>query len=66
MNWKHEQNTTHPVDIYLLKVNNANTRTTCEIYPKLTMKAPERHGVVLVSLLLTLDILHVLFHCSYC
>ena len=55
MNWKHEQNTTHPVDIYLLKVNYANTRTTCEICSKLTMKAPERHGVVLVSLLLTLS-----------
>ena len=28
--------------IYLLKCNNRNTRTMCEIYSKLTMKAPER------------------------
>ena len=28
--------------IYLLKVNNRNTRTSCEIYSKLTIKTPER------------------------
>ena len=28
--------------IYLLKVNNENTRTICEIYSKLTIKTPER------------------------
>ena len=49
-----------PAGIYLLKVNNTidhrNTRTKCEIYSKLTMKRPERrHGVFLVSLLLTLN-----------
>ena len=27
---------------YLLKVNNRNTRTRCEICPKLTIKTPER------------------------
>ena len=32
----------HPVGIYLLKVNNRNTRTRCEIYSKLTIKKPER------------------------
>ena len=29
--------------IYLLKVNNRNTRTRCEICSKLTIKIPERH-----------------------
>ena len=57
--------------IYLLKVNNRNTRTRCEICSKLTLKTPEpchwrRSGVfivnfehishlVLVFLLLTLN-----------
>ena len=41
--------------IYLLKVNDRNTRTRCEIC-----------SVVLVSLLLTLIILHTLFLCIYC
>ena len=31
-----------PVGIYLLKVNNRNTRTRCEICSKLTIKTPER------------------------
>ena len=30
------------VGIYLLKVNNRNTRKRCEICPKLTKKTPER------------------------
>ena len=32
----------YPVGIYLLKVNNRNTRTRCEICSKLTIKTPER------------------------
>ena len=32
----------NPAGIYLLKVNNRNTRTRCEIYSKLTVKIPER------------------------
>ena len=32
----------NPVGIYLLKVNNRNTRTRCEICSKLMMKTPER------------------------
>ena len=32
----------HPVGIYLLKVNNRNNRTRCEISSKLTIKKPER------------------------
>ena len=31
----------NPVDNYLLKVNNRNTRTRCEICSKLTVKTPE-------------------------
>ena len=31
-----------PVSICLLKVNNRNTRTRCEICSKLTIKTPER------------------------
>ena len=31
-----------PAGIYLLKVNNTNTRARCEIHSNLTMKTPER------------------------
>ena len=31
-----------PAGIYLLKVNNRNSRTRCEICSKLTIKIPER------------------------
>ena len=31
-----------PAGIYLLKVNNRNTKTRCEICSKLTIKTPER------------------------
>ena len=31
-----------PAGIYLLKVNNRNTRTRCEISSELTIKTPER------------------------
>ena len=57
------------------EVNNRNTRTRCEIRSELTIKTPERRrrrssviivnferiGVVLVTLLLTLNISHTLF-----
>ena len=33
---------TFSASIYLLKVNNRNTRTSCEIFSKLTIKTPER------------------------
>ena len=46
--WLNEQTVTNLVCIYLLKVNNRNTRTRCD-------------GVTLVSLLLTLNIFHTLF-----
>ena len=32
----------HPTGIYLLKVNNRNTKTRCEIRSKLTINTPER------------------------
>ena len=32
----------NPAGIYLLKVNNRNTRTRCEICSKLTIKTPEQ------------------------
>ena len=52
----------YPVGIYLLKVNNRNSRTRCEICSKLTIETPEqchvrRSGV----LLLTLNIFLTLF-----
>ena len=31
-----------PINIYLFKVNNRNTRTRCETCSKLTIKTPER------------------------
>ena len=34
--------TVYPTNIYLLKVNNRNTRKMCEIYSKLKIKSPER------------------------
>ena len=33
----------NPAGIYLLRVNNRNTRTRCEICPKLTIKTQEQH-----------------------
>ena len=33
---------TNPAGIYLLKVDNRNTRARCEICSKLTIKTPER------------------------
>ena len=45
---------TFPAGIYLLKVNNRNTRTRCEVCSKLIMKTPEwrqwgRSGVFIVN-----------------
>ena len=38
----------HPINIYLFKVNNRNTRRRYEICSKLTIKLPERRHVVSV------------------
>ena len=35
----------NPTGIYLLKVNNRNTRTRCEICSKLTIKTPARRNL---------------------
>ena len=34
----------HPINIYLFKANNKNTRAQCEICSKLKIKTPERHN----------------------
>ena len=44
-----------PAGIYLLKLNNRNTRTRCEMCSKLTLKIPERRhwrrsGIFIVNL----------------
>ena len=40
-------NTRISANIYLLKVNNRNTETMCEIYSNLTMKTTERRSMTL-------------------
>ena len=47
--------TSNPAGIYLLKVNNRNTRTRCKICLKLTIKIPEQRQY--------LKIFHTLFYC---
>ena len=43
----------NPANIYLLKVNNRNTRKRCEICSKLTIKTTEgRLGIVLVIIMI--------------
>ena len=39
-----------PSSIYLLKVNNRNTRASCEICSELTVKTPERRHCFRVSI----------------
>ena len=41
-NTKNKPMSFYPAGIYLLKVNNRNTRTKCEICSKITIKIPER------------------------
>ena len=50
---------TYPAGNYIFKVNNKNTRSRCEIYSKLRIKTPEDAIGVVVSLLLTLNIFHI-------
>ena len=49
-----------PADIYLLKVNNRNTREKCEICSKLTINIPEQRQLRR-SGMLTLNIFHTFF-----
>ena len=59
--------TRRPANIYMLKVNNRNTRKRCEICSDLTIKTPDNvSDVVLVFLLLNLNIFHTFFYCFYC
>ena len=51
--------------IYLLRVNNENTRILCEICSKSTIKSPKQRVVVLVSLLFALNRLYKIFW-SFC
>ena len=51
-----------PERIYLLRVNNRNTKTMCEICSKLTLRHQnDAIAVVMMSLVLTLNIFHILF-----
>ena len=36
----------NPVDNYMFKINNRNTKTTCEINSKLTIKTSERRSSI--------------------
>ena len=49
-----------PAGIYLLKVNNRNTRKRCEMCLKLIIKTPEQRQW------LTLNLFHTVFKCFYC
>ena len=39
----------YPVGNYMFKDNNRNTRTRCEICPKLTVKTPECSSISIVN-----------------
>ena len=54
------------VNIYLVKVNNRNTRRRCEIYSNLTIKTTERHQLHRsVGFMLTLNIFYTFFWCFF-
>ena len=60
--------TSNPAGIYLLKVNNRNTRTRCKICLKLTIKIPEQRqwhhsGIFVVNFE---NISHLVLLCFYC
>ena len=38
------EDSNYPVSIHLLKVNNGNERTICEIWSELTIKTPEQQN----------------------
>ena len=40
--WRDLKDSIYPVDIYMFKANNRNTKTRCEICSKLTIKIPKR------------------------
>ena len=47
---KHDFSFIFPANVYLLKVNNRNTRKRCEICSKLTIKTLERRQFLLMTL----------------
>ena len=51
----------NPVNSYMFKSNNENTRTRCEICSKSIIKP----GIVLVPFLLILNIFHTFILCFY-
>ena len=53
----------NPVGVYLLKVNNKNTRTRCEICSKLTIKTPKQSGWPLPGFLID-NFKHISQPCS--
>ena len=56
-----------PSSICLFKGNSENTRITCQICSKSTIKKPDRRNdLVLVSLLLPLNTFHILFWRLHC
>ena len=55
-----------PVNIYLFKVNNTNTRTRLEICSKLKRHQNDIDDIVLVFLLLTVNIYHTFFLSFHC
>ena len=57
--------TANPQSIYLLKVNNRNTRTRREICSKLIIKTLERRQLYTTTLWLTLNIFRTFFYCFY-
>ena len=44
----------NPAGIYLLKVNNRNSRTKCEICSKLTIETPERRQMTIYIIAISL------------
>ena len=40
----------YPAGIYLVKINNRNTRTRCEICSKLTIKTPEQRQLITMNI----------------
>ena len=59
--WR-QVNGIEPTNIYLLKINNRNTRKRSHICSKLEIKTPDH----MVHLLLPLNIFHTFLSCFYC
>ena len=42
--WNKKSSGHNPAGYYMFEINNRNTRTSCEIFSKLTIKAPEHNS----------------------